>query len=701
VNINYHVNHVLLPLIATASLVTALVYAPFALADETSVVDDSSSSAETQVNDEAVTNEISYANESPVVEADGWHAGALGAYYVRGGSRLASAWVVTAAAPDGGSPGLQRYWVGADGVVATSRLVAADEAGYWAYATPSGAVVRGRWADPSTGYVYLADNDGRLADPGWLVTAAFGGGLQRYWVDASARACVPGYSEAGWAHYTLASGRVLRGADSSGGSTRYADNDGRLASGWLVTAALGGGLQRYWVGAGGVVATSRLVDPASDGSGWWAYATPSGAVVRGRWADPSTGYVYLADNDGLLAGPGWAVRDCGDGLQRYWVDASARACVPGYSEAGWAHYTLASGCVVRGRWADPSTGLVYLADNDGLLAGPGWVVGNYGDGLQRYWVDASARACVPGRSTDGWAHYTLASGCVLRGAMPYDPDGVLLADNDGRLAECYSSGGWLVTAAFSGELQRYRIDDCCGGVLGAHAGAFEVGGSLYYGSPSAGYVARNDYVTIGNTTYYADNDGRLMSVIQYHNIEWAGQPNNFFCGPTSGYMILRNVGAWTSARGDGLSIENVATYMETRRYGFTSLQDRKFQQGMNDWLGDSIYTTIHTPSYAQVRSAVLSSYETGYATAVDAMERRGGPHYNGHNNGTFAHIMVVDGYNSQTDAVYLVDPGAGVLWPSGSQHFWYSSLQAFTTIYLQTEYYSDGKEHIGIYYAVK
>jgi len=213
--------------------------------------------------------------------------------------------------------------------LAQSRLVTSDEAGYWAYATASGAVVRGRWADPSTGYVYLADNDGRLADPGWLVTAAFGGGLQRYWVDASARACVPGYSEAGWAHYTLASGRVLRGADSSGGSTRYADNDGRLASGWLVTAALGGGLQRYWVGAGGVVATSRLVDPASDGSGWWAYATPSGAVVRGRWADPSTGLVYLADNDGRLAGPGWAVRDCGDGLQRYWVDASARACVPG------------------------------------------------------------------------------------------------------------------------------------------------------------------------------------------------------------------------------------------------------------------------------------------------------------------------------------------------------------------------------------
>jgi len=43
--------------------------------------------------------------------------------------------------------------------------------------------------------------------------------------------------------------------------------------------------------------------------------------------------------------------------------------VPGYSADGWAHYTLASGYVLRGRWADPSTGYVYLADNDGLLSG--------------------------------------------------------------------------------------------------------------------------------------------------------------------------------------------------------------------------------------------------------------------------------------------------------------------------------------------
>ena len=50
--------------------------------------------------------------------------------------------------------------------------------------------------------------------------------------------------------------------------------------------------------------------------------------------------------------------------------------------------------------------------------------------IQRHWVDSTAHACVPGYSTDGWAHWTTTYGYVLRGSMRYDSDGVLLADND-------------------------------------------------------------------------------------------------------------------------------------------------------------------------------------------------------------------------------------------------------------------------------
>ena len=369
--------------VVTAVLSMTLAFTPTALAEDSSsssvdsptavaLADDSSSGA-TQSDKssssaaQTVETPAAAAEQAPVTaqstEDDGWHADSNGAYYTRSDVRVISDWIVTDITPSGEKAGWQRYWVGVDGYLARGRLVTEAESGWWAYAEADGTIARGAYTDPSTGYVYLADNDGRLESQGWHVTSVYGSGLQRYWVDATAHACVPGYSADGWDHYT----------------------------------------------------------------------TSVGYVLRGTHADPSTGYVYLADNDGRLAGPGWVVADYGSGLQRYWVDATAHACVPGYSADGWDHYTTSVGYVLRGTHADPSTGYVYLADNDGLLAGPGWVVADYGSGLQRYWVDATAHACVPGYSADGWAHYTLPEGYVLRGSATIG--GVYYqADNNGLLA---------------------------------------------------------------------------------------------------------------------------------------------------------------------------------------------------------------------------------------------------------------------------
>ncbi len=183
------------------------------------------------------------------------------------------------------------------------------------------------------------------------------------------------------------------------------------------------------------------------------------------------------------------------------------------------------------------------------------------------------------------------------------------------------------------------------------------------------------------------------------NVTWAGQPNNYFCGPTSGWMILNAIGAHQSAQGTPLSIDAVASrdYMNTVDYGYTSFHDRRFEYGMNRWLGRDAYTTIHTPSVDQVRDSVKSSFRKGLPTAVDAQERRGGPHYNGHPNSTFSHIMVVTSYDPNTDSMRMADPGVHYLW-NGEEQFWYH-LPSFTQNFLQTEVERDGREHIGIYTA--
>jgi hypothetical protein len=224
----------------------------------------------------------------------------------------------------------------------------------------------------------------------------------------------------------------------------WADNDGRLASsGWLVTDAFGQGLQRYWV-SGGAVATGRLVDPGAEGSGWWAYATPAGWVVRGAWA-AADGTVYLADNDGRLAGGdagGWVVSAAyGQGMQRYWVDPATHGCVPGYSEAGWDHYTTDDGYILRGK-ETYGTG-VLLADNNGLLAtGADMIVTDIydGDGPHRYFLT------------------------------------VLDSDT---------------------------------GMVGAKVGYFTFQGSEYLGLKRYGYLIINDYAYANDRWYYADKDARL------------------------------------------------------------------------------------------------------------------------------------------------------------------------------------------------
>lgn len=100
-------------------------------------------------------------------------------------------WIVTSS---WGS--LQRYWIGSDGVLAYNRRIdpstnsVDNGAGYAAYATTNygGAVVRGAWAN-SNGYVYIADNDGRLIEYNdgtfHVLNLNMGDGNQSYYFDAS------------------------------------------------------------------------------------------------------------------------------------------------------------------------------------------------------------------------------------------------------------------------------------------------------------------------------------------------------------------------------------------------------------------------------------------------------------------------------------------------------------------------------------
>ena len=393
--------------------------------------------------------------------------------------------------------GLQRYLLD-HGTVATAGLHDLGN-GVWTYVRPDYSfVVRGRWVDPETGYVYLADNDGVLEAPGWVVSSAYGQGLQRYYVDPDAHACVPGVSEEGWTHLTTSSGYVLRGAGTIDGRRYYADNDGLLTTdGWVITSAFGQGLQRYWFVDGSAAEPGRVYET---GDGERTYVTSKGYVLRGALAVGDL--VYLADNDGRLASDGWVVSSAyGQGLQRYWVDADSHAAVVGFSEDGWAHVTTPKGYVLRG--AGKVGGKLYYADSDGLLLERGWLVTSaFGQGLQRYWFEGGSLADEGLReTTTGWC-YVRPEGYVVRGTYDTGFGKVYLADNDGNLP---TETGWLVTSRYGSGIQRYYIDAASHAALTAH---FEVDGSHYWGVAGKGYVLRGK-MRMGGGFLLADNDGRL------------------------------------------------------------------------------------------------------------------------------------------------------------------------------------------------
>ncbi|MBR3234818.1 MAG: CotH kinase family protein [Atopobiaceae bacterium] len=435
-----------------------------------------------------------------VGDVEGWR------YYDKSGVAR-TGWIVTKTNPLALEVGLQRYWLDVNGLVVMGRLLSLDECGRWAYARPEGYVVRGKWTDPATGLVYLADNDGRLESPGWVVTNHYDKGtMQRYWVDEETRACVPGYSTDGWQHFTTSAGYVARSAVKDGNKIRIADNDGLIADGWFVTSAIGHGLQRYWQ-KGGEVVMDRLLTQGE--CGWWAYARPEGYVVRGKWTNRATGFVYLANNDGRLESPGWVVTGVYDNgiFQRYWVDGGAHACVPGYSTDGWMHFTTSAGYVARSIVRDG--GKIRIANNDGLIADGWYVTSAIGHGLQRYWQKDGEVAMdrLLTRDECGWWAYARPEGYVVREKWANPTTGlVYLANNDG----CLEDPGWVVTKRYDGPImRRYRIDET---THASKIGFFEVAGNEYLGLAGVGYVLIGEKDVDGKT-YIADSDGILYPAL--------------------------------------------------------------------------------------------------------------------------------------------------------------------------------------------
>lgn len=371
-------------------------------------------------------------------------------------------WVVTG---DYAGGALQRYYVDpkthAVVVGLSSETGVSHTADYYDhYTTGEGYVLRG--GKELSGKKYFADNDGRLTVGNWVVTDAFTGGLERYWATSDGSFLTGNFvTGAEYRAYAKDDGTILRGGATIDGERYWANNDGRITvSGWVVTADFtSGALQRYWADGDGSFFNEGLFDT---GEGYYAYVGEDTTILRSKllFTDKNGDrYVYIADNDGKLAGGlegGWVVSDLyGDGLQRYWIDSSRHAAKIGFFEA----------------------------------------------------------------EIDGQHYFGTDAGYVLRGTKRFELSSsgkfVQVADNEGKLIEYFVSGaGWQVTGAMTeGALQRYYLVNF-DGHLYAEVDLFEADQngkkSLFYGNEATGHVSRNERISVNGKTYVSDNDGRLI-----------------------------------------------------------------------------------------------------------------------------------------------------------------------------------------------
>ena len=253
--------------------------------------------------------------------ADGWGLDGNVWRYYRSGAAVAGEWVATSEAPAivGAATGAQRYWIAQDGTLAIGRLVnpsSANDAGagIWAYATSGGNVATGKTVVGDK--VYLAKSNGELERgnaKGWLVTSAYDGSKQRYYIDKTAHAAITGkpVHVAGFGKvYSMAGkGYVVRGVQRIDKThVLVADKNGKLyhqKRGWANTSTFtkGSTKHRYYFertkkGKGVYGARTGLFKV----KGTKYYGKSKGYIVQDKFKKVKGKYYYIDKKGALTKG---------------------------------------------------------------------------------------------------------------------------------------------------------------------------------------------------------------------------------------------------------------------------------------------------------------------------------------------------------------------------------------------------------------
>lgn len=172
-------------------------------------------------------------------------------------------------------------------------------------------------------------------------------------------------------------------------------------------------------------------------------------------------------------------------------------------------------------------------------------------------------------------------------------------------------------------------------------------------------------------------------------VEHRAQSVSYYCGPASGFMILKYRGNMTSEKnGDSLSQGSLAKYvhMDTDNLKSTPWDEHRFRIGLNRWrtgVATGFFVDLDSPSGSDVQVALTYDlYQKDIPFGADTVEFAGGVHYNGHPNQTIGHWPAAYGYANSGDTAYFLDPSTSV-WSGVNERFNYNT-DNFTNRFLQS-----------------
>ena len=325
--------------------------------------------------------------QKPVEKKHGWVKEGSAWYYYENGALARNKWISG------------KYWLGADGKMATSSWVDngryyVDDNGVWVRNAQKPVEKKHGWIKEGSAWYYY--ENGALARNKWI--------SGKYWLGADGKMATSSWVDNG-RYYVDGNGVWVRNAKKpvekkhgwikEGSAWYYYENGELVRNKWIS--------DKYWLGADGRMATSSWVDNGRyyvDSNGAWVKDAKKPEAKKHGWVKEGTTWYYFYQGqivknawigsywlgaDGKMATSSWVDNN------RYYVGANGlwdknakkpeeKAVVKknGWVKEGNTWYYYENGTLARNKWAGN-----YWLGADGKMATNAWVDNG------RYYVDGN------------------------------------------------------------------------------------------------------------------------------------------------------------------------------------------------------------------------------------------------------------------------------------------------------------------------